>query len=139
MKFCVRKMVKVLVRIWMCIWYDPKVKFLDFWCPVDPWSFFNFYDGLGGSFRFHFETFETCTIFLRGLKKFFLMSKIPVLVHFYSWMLHWNGFENRVFIFLQEFRNRKFSSDCGVVDDLLFIGGVFYYVLGHFKALLINS
>ena len=71
MKFCVRKMVKVLVRIWMCIWYDPKVKFLDFWCPVDPWSFFNFYDGLGGSFRFHFETFETCTIFLRGLKKVF--------------------------------------------------------------------
>ena len=58
-------------HVWMCIWYDLKMKFLDFWCPVDPWSFFNFYDGLGGSFWFHFETFETCTIFLRGLKKFF--------------------------------------------------------------------
>ena len=140
MRFCVRKIGRVLVRILMCIWYDSKVKFLDFWCPVDPWICFNLYDGLWGSFWFDFEKFETWHIFLGSLKKiFFLMSKIPVLVHFYSWMLHWNGFENRVFIFLQEFRNRKFSSDCGVVDDLLFIGGVFYHVLEHFKALLINS
>ena len=139
MKLCVRKMVKVLVRIWMCIWYDLKMKFLDFWCPVDPWSFFNFYDGLGGLFDFILKRLRRAQFSCEVLKNCFLMSKIPVLVHFYSWMLHWNGFENRVFIFLQEFRNRKFSSDCGVVDDLLFIGGVFYHVLEHFNALLINS
>ena len=70
--FCVRKIERVLVRILMYIWRDPKMKFLEFWCPVDPWICFNPYDGFRGCFWFHFEKFETCTIFLGGLKKFFL-------------------------------------------------------------------